>query len=284
VADTAFQTSYRQEYIAGFEQRQSLLRAAVTTEAVIKGNSAVFLIADSGGASTVTRGVNGLIPARADNLTQVTCTLTEEHDLVRKTGFNVFASQGDQRRIMQETSMGVVNRKTDSQIITQLNTGTVTPSATAAIMSLQLVTHAKAILGTNEVPFDGNIWGLLTPAAESYLMQVKEFGSADYVTSKPLQGSNAAWADRQGYYVWMGINWIVHPNLPGVGTSAEKCFLFHKNAIGHAIDTGGMSVQVGYDDEQDYSFARTSAYMGAKLLQNSGIVVINHDGSALAAA
>ena len=284
MADTAFQSQYRSEFIAGFEQRQSLLREAVTTEAVIKGNTAVFLVADSGGATTVTRGVNGLIPARADNLTQNSCTLTEEHDLVRKTGFNVFASQGDQRRIMQETSMGVVNRKADSQIITQLNTSTVTPSATAAIMSLQLVTHAKAILGVNEVPFDGNIWGLLTPAAESYLMQTKEFGSADYVTSKPLQGANAAWSDQQGYYVWMGVKWIVHPNLPGVGTSAEKCFLFHSSAIGHAIDTGGMSVSVGYDDEQDYSFARTSAYMGAKLLQNSGVVVINHDGSALAAA
>ena len=35
MADTAFQTQYRQEFIAGFEQRQSLLRDTVTTEAVI---------------------------------------------------------------------------------------------------------------------------------------------------------------------------------------------------------------------------------------------------------
>ena len=284
MAETAFQIQYRQEYIAGFEQRQSLLRDAVTTEAVIKGNQATFLIADSGGASTVTRGVNGLIPARADNLTQVTATLTEEHDLVRKTGFNVFASQGDQRRIMQETSMGVVNRKISSQIITQLNTGTVTPSATATVMTLQLATHAKTILGVNEVPFDGNIWALISPAAEAYLLQVKEFGSADYVSGSPLQNASTAWADKSGYYVWMGVKWIVHPNVPGVGTSAEKCFMFHKSAIGHAIDTAGLQSAVGYDDEQDYSFARTSAYMGAKLLQNSGIVVINHDGSALAAS
>jgi len=126
MSDTAFQTQYRQEYIQGFEQRQSLLRDTVTTEAVIKGNQAVFLVADSGSAETVTRGVNGLIPARADNNAQNTATLTEEHDLVRKTGFNVFASQGDQRRIMQETTMGTVNRRIDDQITTVLNTGTVT--------------------------------------------------------------------------------------------------------------------------------------------------------------
>ena len=33
--DTAFQTQYRQEFIATYEQRQSLLRDTVTTEAVI---------------------------------------------------------------------------------------------------------------------------------------------------------------------------------------------------------------------------------------------------------
>src|SRR6478609_8541594 len=106
MSDTAFQTQYRQEFIAGFEQHKSLLSQTCTNEAQIKGNAAVFQVADSNGATTVTRGVNGLIPARADNLVQNTCTLTEQHDLVRKTSFNIFASQGDQRRIMQMTSLG----------------------------------------------------------------------------------------------------------------------------------------------------------------------------------
>ena len=48
MSNTAFQTQYRQEFINGFEQRKSLLLPSVTTEAVIKGNQAVFLVADSG--------------------------------------------------------------------------------------------------------------------------------------------------------------------------------------------------------------------------------------------
>src|SRR5918996_6012664 len=104
---------YRDEYIAGFEERQSALRSACVTQAQVKGNTAVFLVADSGNASGVTRGTNGQLPYRADNLAQQTCTLQEWHDPVRKTGFNVFASQGDQRRIMQETSMGTINRRID---------------------------------------------------------------------------------------------------------------------------------------------------------------------------
>ena len=275
MADTAFQTIYRDEFIAGFEQRQSLVRNTVTTEANVNGNSAVFLVADSGSASAVTRGTNGLIPARADNLTQNTATLAEWHDLVRRTGFNLYASQGDGRRIMQDTTMAVLNRKIDSDIITALETGT-QDTGTAATMSLSLVMYAVAILGNNAVPMDGNISGLITPGAYAYLMQTKEFANVDYVNNKPFENSLTM-------FRWAGVNWIVHPNLTGKGTNAEKCIVYHKSAIGHACDMTSIQTAVGYDEEQDYSFARATAYMGSKLLQNTGVVIVNHDGSAYAA-
>lgn len=277
MAETAYQTQYRQEFIRGFEQRQSLVRKTVTTEAVIKGNTATFLVADSGpNATAVTRGVNGRISPRADNLQQLSATLVEWHDLVNKTRFNIFASQGDGRRIMQETSMGVINRKIDSDIITELNTAT-NDTGTAQTASLALVMKALTILGNEDVPIDGNISGLITPAFYAYLMQTKEFASADYVNNKPFSGALTM-------FRWANVNWIVHPNLPGKATSAEKCFLYHKDAIGHAANTGEIMTAVGYDEEQDYSFARTSIFMGAQILQNDGIVVLNHDGSAYVAA
>lgn len=272
MADTAFQIQYRQEFIAGFEQMESLVRKTVTTEAVIKGNQATFLVADSNGATAVTRGVNGLIPARADNLNQYTATLLEWHDLVRRTEFNIFASQGDGRRIMQMTTMGVLNRKIDQDIIGELQNGTQDTGA-ATTGSLSLSMYALTILGNNEVPMDGNIFALITPGYHAYLMQTKEFANADYVNSKPFE-------NMMTMFRWANVNWIVHPNLPGKGTSAEKCFMYHKNAIGHAMDSETLRTAVGYDEEQDYSFARVSGFFGSKLLQNEGIVVINHDGSA----
>ena len=275
MADTAFQTQYRDEFIAGFEQRQSLVRQTVTTEANVNGNQAVFLVADSGGATAVTRGVNSLIPARADDLNQYTATLVEWHDLVRRTRFNLYASQGDGRRIMQETTMGVLNRKVDQDIITELNTATQDTGA-ATTASLSLAMYAKTILGNNEVPSDGNISALISPAFEAYLMQTKEFASADYVNNKPFESGLQM-------FRWAGVNWIVHPNLPGKGTAAEKCFMYHKSAIGHACDVAAVSTAADYDAEQDYSWARASAFMGSKILQSTGIVVINHDGSAFAA-
>lgn len=283
MADTAFQTQYRQEFIAGFEQHQSLLRSTVTTEAVIKGNTAVFLVADSGNATAVTRGVNGLIPARADNLVQNSAVLQEWHDLVRKTGFNVFASQGNQRMIMQQTTMAVVNRKIDDEIITELNTAT-NDTGTAATGSVSMFQHARVILGNNSVPWDSNITLLCTAAFLAYLEQAPEFANAQYIDMRPYAGQDMSWRDKPMAYKWRNCLIVEHPNLPGKATSAEKCFLYHKSAIGHAANTSALETPVGYDEEQDYSWARASIFMGSKLLQNSGVVVINHDGSAYVAS
>lgn len=283
MADTAFQTQYRQEFIAGFEQTESLLRATVTTEAVIQGNTAVFLVADSGGATAVTRGINGLIPARADDLDQNSCTLGEWHDLVRKTGFNIFASQGNQRAIMQRTTMGVVNRKIDDQIVTELNTGTVTIGSASAIPDVSLFQNGRVKLANASVPWDSRITLLAQPSFLAYMEQAPEFASADYVDLRPYKGDDSAsWRDKPMAYRWRNALLIEHPNLPGKGTTSEKSFLYHQTAIGHAANKEGMKSPVGYDEEQDYTWARCSIFMGAKLLQNAGVVVITHDGSAYA--
>jgi hypothetical protein len=275
MAETAFQTQYRQEFISAFEMRQSLLRSCTITESVIKGNTATFLVAGSGSAAAVTRGVNGLIPARADDLTQTSATLAEWHDLVRKSGFNVFASQGDQRRIMQETTMAVINRKIDADIIAALDTATI-DTGTSDTASLRMVMKSLGALGYADVPLEeeNNIFGLITPGFRAYLMETKEFASAEYVDVKPFNGP------ARKMLRWAGVNWIVHPNLTGAQTSTEKCYLFHRNSIGHAVDTAGLASPVGYDEEQDYSWARASVFMGSKLLQNTGIVQMKHDGSA----
>ena len=137
-------------------------------------------------------------------------------------------------------------------------------------------------LGNNDVPFDGQITGLITPAFLAYLIDsVPQFSSADYVDARPIQTGETAWSDQAKIYDWLGVKWIVHPNLPGAGTSTEKCFMYHRSAIGHAFDTGGsLNTAVGYDDEDDYSYCRVSCFMGSTLLQNSGVIVMNHDGSA----
>jgi Phage capsid protein len=279
MADTAYQIQYRQEFIAGFEQKQTNFRTSTTTEVMIKGNQATFLIADTGGASAVTRGVNGKIPARSDNLTQKTATLEEWHDKPQRTRFNIFGSQGDGRRILQLGTTKVLNRKVDDLIITELSTAT-NDTGASQIFSLNLIMKALAILGLNdvEVEDEDNLFCAISPAALAYLMQLKEFTSADYVEIKPLNGP----AKRMRR--WAGVNWFTSNRLSGRTTATEKCLLYHRDAIGYAVDNENMNVGAGYNDEDDYYYARASGFMGAKLLQNAGVVVINHDGSAYVAS
>ena len=281
MSDTAFQIQYRQEFIQAFEQHQSLLRETVTTEAVIKGNQAIFLVAGSGDSEAVSRGVNGQIPARADDNTQNTATLREWHDLVRKTGFNVFASQGNQRSIMQMTTMAVLNRKIDDLIITALSGGTVTAGA-GAIPSVSMFQSGRVKLSNASVPWDSNVTLLCQPSFLAYLEQAPEFTNADYVNVRPYAGDEPSWKDRPMAYRWRNCLIIEHPNLPGKGTSSETSFMYHKSAIGHAANTEGLASPVGYDEEQDYSWARASCFMGSVLLQNTGVINITADGSAYA--
>lgn len=280
---SAAQKQFRQEMIAEFEQSQSLFRDTFTSEAVVKGNQAEFLVNGTAGNEASTRGVDGLIPASTDNNTQVTVTLEEWHSLKRKPRFDIFASQGDQRAALQRNTMTEINRKIDSQCIDALNTGTVnTGGATTA--SEDLCIKAKTILGNADVPWDDNIFVAITPAFEGYLLKIDSYASMDYVSARPMETAEGAWDDRVKLKKWLGANWFVHPNLPGKGTNAEKCFMWHRSAVGHAMDIGQTDMAVGYHSEQDYSFARCSGFMGASVLQNSGIVVMNHDGSGFAAA
>ena len=279
MADTAFKTQYLEEWIAGLEERQSWLRQCCTTKAQIRGNTAVFLVADSGGATAVTRGADGLIPARADNNTQNSCTLAEWHDLPRKTGFTVDMSQGDQRQIMQQTSMGVLNRKIDLDIIAALD-GATNDTGASAKASVAMVMKTLAFLGNAYVPVEEeeNMFGIVTNAFWAYMMQTPEFSSGDYVDVKSYTGNvKRMWR-------WAGVNWIRHPLLTGVGTSTEKCYIFHRSAVGHAMDKDRVVSIPGYNEEQDYHWVRTTGYFGSKLLQNNAIGQMKHDGSEYVAA
>src|SRR5665213_3225650 len=235
MSDTAFQVQYRQEAVMGFEQGVSYLRHSVLTEATYKGNQAVFLVADSGGGTPNTRGVTGLIPARADDLTQYTSTLVEWNGLVRRTSFNIFASQGDGRRIMQQTTRKVMNRKIDQDILGELQNGTAT-CGNAVTASLSLVVKAKTILGNASVDTDeeDNMFGVISYAFDAYLMQIPEYTKASYVEITPFN------MPTKRFRRWAGINWIIHPNIVGKGTSLEYCFLYHRNAIGHAMNTADV--------------------------------------------
>lgn len=270
---------FRKEIVPQFEQSSSLLRMTTTKESVMNGLQATFLVAGANGETATTRGTNGQVQYTGLNTSQLTATLAEYHAGKRITGFNVFASQGDLTGQLRRDVIKIINRRVDTTILDTLSGATLTCGA-AATASLALVLKAKTILGNNEVPTEeeDNMFGVITNAFDAYLMQAKEYASADYVDMKPFTGPTRKMKR------WAGINWIVHPKLAGVGTSSETCYLYHRSALGYAINMGEEKIFAGFNEEHTYSWAHAEVYDGGVKLQNTGIVKMLHDGSAYVAS
>lgn len=275
MAVEAAQIQYRQAFIDQFETRVSALRLASTKETVLKGNQATFLVAGSGTDTAVTRGTNGKIPYGNPTNTQVTTTLVEKHAPYELTGFNIFASQGDQKAIMRKASMSVINRDIDLTVLAELANATI-DTGSYATASMAMVEKAKGYLANNSIPVEeeDNMFAVVSGGFMAYLRQSTEFSSADYVDVKPLVGPT------RKMLRWNGVNWITSSLVTGVGTSTELGYLWHRDALGYAINVGEDSIHIGYDEKQDTSWTRASVFHAAKILQNTGIVQLKHDGSA----
>ena len=270
-------TQFKTDFVPAFEQKVSLLKMTTTKESVVKGNTVTFNVNGSSSDIAVTRGSNGDIPYGNPTNNQVSATLVEKHAPYAITGFNAFASQGDQVKGIREQAIKVINRDIDLTLLTELANATQDFGTGPA--TLGTILGAQAILGQNDVDIEeeDNMFAIITPAFRAYLMQTTEYSSGDYADIMPYGGPV------RRVFRWAGINWIVSSRVTGIGTASEICYMYHRAAIGYAVSLGEENVFAGFNEEQGKSWARAEVWHGAKILQNNGIVKITHDGSAFVA-
>lgn len=267
-------TQFRQETVAQFEAKQSRLRMATTPEMQKSGNAAVFLVSGSNGDTAVTRGANGRIPYGGPTNAQTTITLKERHAAKELSGFDVFASQGNQADGLRRMVQNIMRRDVDLSILAALSAAT--QDWGAGTFDLKTVQGALSILGNNQVDTDeeDNLFGIISPAANAYMLGITEYANSQYVKIQPF--ANGAW---QVYKRWAGVNWIMSPLVTGVGTSSETCYIYHRAAVGWAGNLTEEKVFGGYEEKHGMNWARAELYHEAALLQNSGVIKIAHDGS-----
>lgn len=271
-------TMYKQEMIAQFERRRSLLSMAPMKESMANGLNVVWLINGSGGDTAVTRGQNGLIPYGQTSNTQITATLVEKHAAKRITGFDVFASQGNQRQALQDASYAIIRRNMDDTILAELGNATQDYGTASTPLDLDTILGAQAALGYANVPTDEieNMYCVISPGAFVYLKKTTEFSSGDYVDVKPYNSNTGSVGS---VFRWSGLNFVVSNAIVGSQTNSELLYMFHRGALGYATNTGEEQIKADYNEEQDYSWSRATIYHAAKILQDSGIIKITHDGS-----
>ena len=112
---------------------------------------------------------------------------------------------------------------------------------------------------------------------EAKLQTINGYTSADYVSTKPLETGGNQYDGTRKIKKWLNVGWIVHPNLPNVGTSSCTCYIWHRRALGVAAPTNQIKYSAGYDDQDHYNYASATVKGAAKVLQNAGILKFLHN-------
>lgn len=263
---------YRDEWVVAFQRGETYLKDRVVREDITSGLTAKFSVQGVAGRMT-TRGTNGLIPSRNRTDSMQTITLQEKHTKETRTGFDVFTAPANLRQGMQNAGAKTAAREIDYTIIDALATATnVYNSGTAVTSTFGKIVDELSQLWGQDINSGDEITCLWTPKAWARLLTIAEFKSADYVDAKPLVGLAA---DRPK--IWLGAYHIMHNGLPGKGTATASNFIFAKNAVGHSLAEGEIQTDVGYNGEDDYSYARHTIYDGAVILQQAGVLKVVTD-------
>lgn len=262
--DQSFIKHFEAEVHNAYQQQGSKLQSTVRSKSGIKGASTTFQIIGTAMAGTKTR--NAQIATSEVTHQPVECTLTDYYSGQWVDSLDELKLGHDERQVLAQAGAYALGRKTDELIINALNTATQTAGAAGALTKERIM-QAFTLLNKNDVPDDGERYGLLSPDAWNQLMSIEEFSNANYVgDAYPfLTGSETR--------KWMGIVWIMHTGLPENG-GAHTCFVYHKSAIGHA---SGQDIKTDITWHGDYAahFVNNMMSQGACLIDPKGVVKID---------
>lgn len=273
--DKSFIRQFEAEVHLAFQQTGTKLRSTVRTKNDVKGSSTTFQKVGKGTASTKAR--HGLVPVMNLDHTPVECVLSDFYAGDWVDELDELKTNVDERRVVASAGAYALGRKSDELIISELNQATSSVAMNKEGLTKAKILSALEILNNNDVPDDGQRFAVVGVHQWNELLNMKEFSHADYVgDSYPLlKGTESR--------KWMGINWIMHNALPfDANDSSRVCFIYHKNAIGHASGCD-VKTDITWHGERAAHFISNCMSQGAKLIDNSGIVkIICKDTSVIA--
>lgn len=268
--DQAFIKQYESEVHLDYQQYGSKLRGTVRTRSGVVGESATFQIIGSGVATTKTR--HGVVPPMDLDHTNVVATMQDNYAAEYVDKLDLLKTNIDERAAITRSIAGAMGRKTDDIIIGVLDDGsnstTITMTTEAAIRNSFL--EAIQNLKEREVPFDGQVFGVISPRVWSALMTIEEFQRGDYV-GDPLPYKNTMVKN------WLEVNWIESNRLP-LASTTRTCFIYHKTAVGHAIAQDIQS-SIDWIPEKVAWFLNSNMSQGAVMIDADGVEELSIDES-----
>ncbi|MEO5374728.1 MAG: phage capsid protein [Alphaproteobacteria bacterium] len=269
--DLSFVKNFQGEVHQAYQRMGSKLRGTVRTKNNIVGSSTVFQTVGKGTASTKAR--HGKVPVMNVDHGTVECQLYDYYAGDWIDSLDELKTNVPERHVVAEAGAYALGRKTDELIIDALATATQTVGDYSTGLTKNLVLSAFEKLNGQDVPDDGQRFGVVGPHQWNELLNLQEFSDAHYV------GDLYPWLKGTETRKWLGIVWIMHTGLPLASTDDRDVFIYHKTAVGHASGAD-VKTDVTWHGDRASFFANNMMSQGAGLIDNTGVVKIKCDDDA----
>ncbi len=262
----SFIKNFEADVHLAYQQMGSKLRNAVRYKGNVVGATTVFQKVGKGIASGKAR--HGLVPVMSIDHAPVECELQDYYAGDWVDALDELKMSIDERRVVASAGAYALGRKTDELIIEALNKAPADNDVGdyAQVLTKDTILQAFAKLNSNDVPDDGQRFGIVGPLQWNALLNIDEFSNSDYA------GDNLPFLKGTESRKWLGINWIMHTGLPLDGTERD-CFIFHKTAVGHASGQDVKSDITWHGDHAAH-FVNNMMSQGACLIDGTGVVRI----------
>ena len=260
--DQAFCKQFEREVHEAYQRQGSKLRATVRVKNDVRGSSTVFQTVGKGAAGTKAR--HGMVPIMNVDFSSVEAQLADYYAGEWVDQLDELKTNIDERHVLANAGAFALGRKTDDLIIEALGqTLNVAGSQTDGLIK-EKVLDAFEMLGSFDVPDDGQRFAVIGWKQWSELLSLPEFANAEFVGKDELP-----WRNTQAKH-WLGALWIPHSGLPLV-EGVRSCFWFHRSSIGHAV---GQEVQtdITWHGDRAAHFVSNSMSQGSAMIDPNGVV------------
>lgn len=269
--DDAFIQKFNRDVHLEFQQRGSLFRSLVRTDAEVL--AATLRFQKLGTITVGSKSRNGTINISNPAHTHVDVTMLDRYaavliDKLDLTKLNIPVREG----YVENMTAGFA-RETDDQIIAAMTAGTTQFQGTfSGGITRNVALLSREQLDVQNVFSDGRCYCAVTPRQWSYLMTIDQFVREEYIGYDRLPWKQEGFQMK----LWNRVYWFVSTRLPGTGTATARCYMWHKIAVGHGINA---EVDITWDWEnlmKGWSGAGSMS-MNAVVIDAKGLVEIRID-------
>lgn len=269
----AFIESYSDDVKDAYQREGSFLLMTSRRATGVVGLTHNFFRVGRGIATTKAR--HGTITPMNQDHTKIPCTLEDFYagdwaDILDLEKISI-----DEKSVLARAGAFALGRKSDDQLLTAMDADNSNVIGSAGAITRALFLQASETLDANDVPRDGRRYGLLTPRQWSIAMTIDEFADADFVGG----ANNPPYLVGAQPRTWLGVHWMVHTGLPGVGTAASKNFVYHSDAVGYASGTE-ITPDITWHGDRAAWFINNMMSGGACVIDGEGLVEISTSDAA----